>query len=102
MQKKLNGALLGPVDALFDGANDDTWPAIKKLLHRETKLAVAGLSLDLASFDIHEQNKAKMLESLEDYARGVVVSEAKEEAGRVLIRMKDRYLVLVTSNYFEI
>ncbi|XAR67631.1 hypothetical protein NMG60_11002472 [Bertholletia excelsa] len=93
-EKKLNGALLGPVDALFDGANDDTWPAIKRLLRRETKLAVAGLSLDLASFDIDERNKAKMLESLEDYARGVVESKAKEEAGRVLIHMKDRFTTL--------
>lgn len=28
--------------------------------------------------------------SLEDYARGAVEAKAREEAGRVLIRMKDR------------
>ncbi|KAK8629194.1 hypothetical protein V6N13_078046 [Hibiscus sabdariffa] len=36
-EAKLNEALSGPVEALLDGANDDTWPSIKKLLQRETE-----------------------------------------------------------------
>ncbi|KAF5931933.1 hypothetical protein HYC85_028104 [Camellia sinensis] len=93
-EKKLNEALLGPVDALLDGAGDDTWPAIRKLLRRETESAVFGLSAALSSFDMDEQTKDKMLNSLEDFARGIIESKAKEEAGRVLFRMKDRLLKL--------
>ncbi|KAL7162621.1 hypothetical protein ACSBR2_042997 [Camellia fascicularis] len=90
-EKKLNEALLGPVDALLDGAGDDTWPAIRKLLRRERESAVFGLSAALSSFDMDEQTKDKMLKSLEDFARGIIESKAKEEAGRVLFRMKDRF-----------
>ncbi|CAL5361233.1 unnamed protein product [Camellia sinensis] len=93
-EKKLNEALLGPVDALLDGAGDDTWPAIRKLLRRETESAVFGLSAALSSFDMDEQTKDKMLNSLKDFARGIIESKAKEEAGRVLFRMKDRLLKL--------
>lgn len=38
-----------------------------------------------------EESKDNMVLRLKDYARGVVEAKAKEEAGRVLIRMKDRY-----------
>lgn len=100
LQKKLNDALSGPVEALLDGAGDDTWPAIRKLLRRETESAVSGFSVALSSFDMDEQTTDKMLASLEDYARGVVELKTKEEAARVLIRMKDRYCVLVT--HYEI
>ncbi|KAL6966552.1 hypothetical protein U1Q18_032332 [Sarracenia purpurea var. burkii] len=89
LHKKLNDALSGHVEALLDGAGDDTWPAIRKLFRRETESAVSGFSVALSSFDMDEQTKGKMLASLEDYARGVVESKTKEEVGRVLIRMKD-------------
>ncbi|KAL0397002.1 UNVERIFIED_CONTAM: protein ROOT HAIR defective [Sesamum calycinum] len=88
---KLNEALSGPVEALLDGASDDTWPAIRKLLHRETEKAVNGFSSALSGFEIDDINKDKMLSRLEDHARGIVEGKAKEEAGRVLIRMKDSH-----------
>ena len=90
LQEKLKEALSGPVEALLDGANSETWPAIRKLLQRETESAVSGLSNALSGFDMYEETKIKMLASLQDYARGIVEAKAKEEAGRVLIRMKDR------------
>ncbi|GAB2293387.1 Cell wall protein rhd3 [Dionaea muscipula] len=93
-EAKLNDALLGPVDALLDSASDDTWPAIRKLLRRETQGAVSGLSSELSSFDMDEKTRDIMLAKLEDYARGVVESKAKEEAGRVLFRMKDRFTTM--------
>ncbi|THF95063.1 hypothetical protein TEA_029664 [Camellia sinensis var. sinensis] len=95
---KLNVALSGPVEALLDGAGDDTWPAIRKLLRRETESAVCGFSVALSAFDMDEQTKDRMLTSLEDYARGVVESKTKEEAGRVLIRMKDRFATLFSQD----
>ncbi|KAK9282342.1 hypothetical protein L1049_005258 [Liquidambar formosana] len=93
-EAKLNEALSGPVEALLDGASNVTWPAIRKLLERETESAVSGLSGALSGFDMDEQTRSKMLVSLEDYARGVVEAKAREEAGRVLIRMKDRFTTL--------
>ncbi|KAI9079208.1 hypothetical protein K1719_038813 [Acacia pycnantha] len=93
-QEKLKEALAGPVEALLDEANSDTWPAIRKLLGRETESAVSGFSAAISGYDMDEQTRQNMITSLEDYARGVVEAKAKEEAGRVLIRMKDRFTTL--------
>lgn len=90
LQEKLNEALSGPVEALLGGSNKETWPLIRKLLQRETESILSGLSTALSGFDMDEQTKKKTLTGLEDHARGVVEGKAKEEAGRVLIRMKDR------------
>uniref|UniRef100_M4EF29 GB1/RHD3-type G domain-containing protein n=1 Tax=Brassica campestris TaxID=3711 RepID=M4EF29_BRACM len=93
-QSKLNVALSGPVEALLDGANDEAWPAIRKLLKREAKLAVYGLSDALSGFDMDKETQNKMLTDLENYARGIVETKAKEEAGRALMRMKDRFATI--------
>ncbi|XP_047266124.1 protein ROOT HAIR DEFECTIVE 3 isoform X1 [Capsicum annuum] len=93
-ETKLNEALAGPVEALLDGAGDDTWAAIRKLLQRETETAVSGFSAALSGFEMDEESRDNMVFRLKDYARGVVESKAKEEAGRVLIRMKDRFSTL--------
>uniref|UniRef100_A0A6N2MPL1 GB1/RHD3-type G domain-containing protein n=1 Tax=Salix viminalis TaxID=40686 RepID=A0A6N2MPL1_SALVM len=93
-EAKLNEALSGPVEALLDGANSETWPTIKKLLQRETKSAVAGVSNALSGFDMDEQSMEKILTGLENYAKGVVEAKAREQAGRVLILMKDRFSIL--------
>ena len=78
------------MEALLESASDDTWPSIRQLLQLETQSALSGLSDDLSSFDMDEQEKEKMLAKLEYYARNVVETKAKEEASRVLIHMKDR------------
>lgn len=93
-EAKLNEALSGPVEALLDSASDETWPSIRKLLRRESQSAVSGLASDLSGFDLDEQTKGKMLAKLEDYARSVVEAKAREEAGRILIHMKDRFTTL--------
>ncbi|XP_043721814.1 protein ROOT HAIR DEFECTIVE 3-like [Telopea speciosissima] len=91
---KLNVSLSEPVEALLDAANDETWPAVRKLLKRETESAVSGLSSALAGFDIDEETVDKMLASIEDHARSLVEAKAREEAGRVLMRMKERFSTL--------
>ncbi|CAO2840185.1 unnamed protein product [Amaranthus hypochondriacus] len=93
-EAKLNEALVGPVEALLDGANDETWPSIRKLLRHETQSAVSGLASDLSGFDLDDETREKMLARIENYARGVVEGKAKEEAGKILIRMKDRFTIL--------
>nr|GLL23428.1 protein ROOT HAIR DEFECTIVE 3 homolog 1-like [Ipomoea trifida] len=90
-EKKLNEALSGPVESLLDGASDDTWPAIRKLLNRETEAAVSGASAALSGFKMDEEARNNILSKLKDYATGVVETKAKEEAGRVLSRMKERF-----------
>ncbi|KAL6005921.1 Cell wall protein rhd3 [Asimina triloba] len=90
-EEQLNGALVAPVEALLDAAGDDTWPSIKSLLKRETEKATSGLSSALSGFDIDQATFDKMLTKLENYARNVVETKAREEAGRVLIRMKDSH-----------
>lgn len=97
---KLNESLSGPVEALLDGANNETWPAIRKLLRRETESAISGFSDALYGFDMDEEMKEKMLASLENYAKGVVEAKAREESGRVLMRMKDRWHLLAI-NYLK-
>ncbi|OIT32241.1 PREDICTED: protein ROOT HAIR DEFECTIVE 3-like isoform X2 [Nicotiana attenuata] len=93
-ETKLNEALAGPVEALLDGASDDTWPAIRKLLQRETDTAVSGFAAALSGFEMDVESRENMVLRLKDYARGVVEAKTKEEAGRVLIRMKDRFSTL--------
>ncbi|XP_068652161.1 protein ROOT HAIR DEFECTIVE 3-like [Aristolochia californica] len=91
---QLNKALTEPVEALLDEARDDTWQAIRTLLQRETDAAVSEFSSALSGFDLDQSSVEKMLGELKDYARHVVESKAKEEAGRILIRMKDRFTTL--------
>ncbi|CAL9203938.1 unnamed protein product [Musa hybrid cultivar] len=93
---QLNRALSEPVEALLDAASDDTWPAIRELLQRETKSAISGFSSALLAFDLDQATVDKMILQLEEYAKSVVESKAKEEAGRVLIRMKDRFSTLLS------
>ncbi|XP_022891341.1 protein ROOT HAIR DEFECTIVE 3-like [Olea europaea var. sylvestris] len=97
-ETKLNKAISGPVEALFEGANNDTWLAIRKLIQREIETAVAGFSGALSGFEMDEETKDKMLLRLKEHARGLVESKAKEEAGRVLIRMKDRFSTLFSQD----
>lgn len=93
-EAKLNEALSGPVEALLEGANNETWSSIRKILLRETESAVTGFSGALSGFFLDEQSKEKMLAATKDHARGLVEAKAKEMAGRVLTHMKDRFTTL--------
>ncbi|KAH0452618.1 hypothetical protein IEQ34_019917 [Dendrobium chrysotoxum] len=93
-EEKLNKALSEPVEALLDAASDDMWPSIRRLLQRETKTALSDFASALSSFDIDQTTIEKLLAKLEEYARSVVESKAREEAGRVLMHMKDRFSTL--------
>ncbi|RAL42419.1 hypothetical protein DM860_017599 [Cuscuta australis] len=93
-ETKLNKALSGVVETLLDEANDKTWPEIRRLLARETEAAISDFSVALSSFAMDDETRGNMLSALRDHARGIVETKAKEEAGRVLIRMKDRFTTL--------
>ncbi|GJS71269.1 root hair defective 3-like protein isoform X1 [Tanacetum coccineum] len=93
-ESKLKEALDGPVGALLEGGGDDTWPAIRKLFHHETKVAVSEFSVALSGFELDAQVNEEMLIKLENFARGIVEGKTKEEAAKALYRMKERFTSL--------
>ncbi|KAD2806269.1 hypothetical protein E3N88_39646 [Mikania micrantha] len=90
-ESKLKEALYGPVESLLEGANDDTWPAIRKLFSRVTETTVSEFSFALSGFELDEQEKEDMVSKLENFARGLVEGKTREEAAKVLYHMKERF-----------
>lgn len=90
MQKNLTEALSGPVESLFEVGDEDTWASIRRLLKCETEAAVLKFSTAIAGFEMDQAAVDTMVQNLRSYARNVVVKKAREEAGKVLICMKDR------------
>ncbi|KAF5810436.1 putative P-loop containing nucleoside triphosphate hydrolase [Helianthus annuus] len=93
-ESNLKNALYGPVEALLEGAAADTWPAIRKLLRNETKTALSKFSKALAGFEMDEDAKKNLISRLEGYAIDVVEGKAKEEAGKVVHSMKERFTTI--------
>ncbi|KAI6671786.1 hypothetical protein NL676_006671 [Syzygium grande] len=90
-KEKLNEALSGPLDALLDGANSETWSIV---LLCETISAVTGFSGALSGLGMDEQSKEKLLAGITDHARGVVEAQARQESEKVLRRKRDRIVTL--------
>ncbi|XP_020274444.1 protein ROOT HAIR DEFECTIVE 3 homolog 2-like isoform X2 [Asparagus officinalis] len=90
-ENKLTEALAAPVESLFDTGGKDTWASIRKLYKRETENAISWLSTSLRGFELDRVTLDSMVTDLRNYARGIVGKKAKEEAGKVLMRMKDRF-----------
>ena len=78
------------MESLLEFGGKDTWPSIRKLLRRETDAAISGFSTAVSGFELDEETFNKMVQNLKDYATTMVEKKAREEAGKVLIRMKDR------------
>lgn len=93
-EKQLTDMLSGPVEALFEAGENDAWTSIRKLLKRETEVAVSEFSTAVASFELDKPTIDKMVQNLREYGRNVVEKKAREEAGKVLIRMKDRFTTI--------
>ncbi|KVI12326.1 Root hair defective 3 GTP-binding [Cynara cardunculus var. scolymus] len=93
-ESKAKEVLYAPVEALLEGAAEDTWPAIRKLLRNETKTVVSEFSDALKGFEMDEDAKKNLLSRLENFARDVVEGKAKEEAGKALNRMKERFTTI--------
>ncbi|XP_021827160.1 protein ROOT HAIR DEFECTIVE 3 homolog 1-like isoform X2 [Prunus avium] len=91
-EANLRELLSGPVEALLKQANNMTWPTIRRRLREAHESAFSGSAAAISGFDMDEQTKAKIDASLEKYVRRMVEDKAKEEAGRVLIHMKERFV----------
>jgi len=90
MQTKLTKALTKPVESLFESDGKDTWLSVRELFKRETEAAASEFSASIAGFELDEETVERMEQNLREYARKVVENKAREEAGKILIRMKDR------------
>ncbi|XP_060175649.1 protein ROOT HAIR DEFECTIVE 3 homolog 2-like isoform X1 [Lycium barbarum] len=90
-EKQITAALAEPVESLFEVGGSETWASIRKLLKRETDVAISCFSPALSGFELDQGAFDRMLQNLKDYARSVVEKKAREEAGKVLMRMKDRF-----------
>lgn len=90
-EKDLETAIGEPTCSLLDAASPDTWPAISELLEHEVQVARLRLSAAIAGFEPSGIEEASMLDALSKYGRSIVEKKAREEAGRVVIQMKDRF-----------
>ncbi|KDP33110.1 hypothetical protein JCGZ_13554 [Jatropha curcas] len=90
-EKKLSDALTQPVESLFEAGGKDTWASIRRLLKRETEVALSEFSTALAGFELDKAAVDTLVQNLREHARNIVEKKAREEAGKVLIRMKDRF-----------
>ncbi|KAL5731582.1 hypothetical protein ACHQM5_004294 [Ranunculus cassubicifolius] len=93
-EKRLTEALSAPVESLLEASGKDTWASIRKLLRQETKTSLANFQTALSGFELDQATYNKMVLDLQQFARSVVEKKAKEEAGKVLIHMKDRFSTL--------
>ncbi|XP_041028943.1 protein ROOT HAIR DEFECTIVE 3 homolog 2-like isoform X2 [Juglans microcarpa x Juglans regia] len=90
-EKQLALALTEPVESLLEAGQNDAWASIRKLLKRETQVAVSEFSATIAGFELDQATLDKMMQDLRDCARSLVEKKARDDAGKVLIRMKDRF-----------
>ncbi|KAK7850241.1 protein root hair defective 3 like protein 2 [Quercus suber] len=89
--KQLTLALNEPVESLLEAGRRDTWASIRKLLKRETEVVVSDFSKTIAGFELKQTTVDSMVQNLRDYAINLVRKKAREDAGKVLICMKDRF-----------
>ncbi|KAF7842496.1 protein ROOT HAIR DEFECTIVE 3-like protein 2-like isoform X1 [Senna tora] len=89
-ENQLAKALSEPVESLFEAGGNDTWLSIRKLLKRETEATTTEFLASISGYELDQESINRMQQNLRDYARKVVENKAREEAGKILIRMKDR------------
>ncbi|XP_020987830.1 protein ROOT HAIR DEFECTIVE 3 homolog 1 isoform X1 [Arachis duranensis] len=88
-KEKLKEALSGSIEKeLSNGDIIDPWRSIREVLRNEMESTVSQLITPLTRLGMDGCTRKKMIESLEDYARGVVEEKVRNEAKNVLMRMK--------------
>ncbi|XP_072992138.1 protein ROOT HAIR DEFECTIVE 3 homolog 2-like isoform X2 [Typha latifolia] len=90
-ESKLTKTLSEPVELLLEAAGQDTWASIRQLYRLETEKAASAFSTSISGFELDKETCDMMILDLKDYARSVVEKRAREEAGKVLMHMKDRF-----------
>ncbi|KAF8092028.1 hypothetical protein N665_0427s0009 [Sinapis alba] len=90
-KKRLTQALSEPVESLLEACGKETWPSIRTLLKRETEAAVTDFLDVVTGFELDHATIDAMVQNLKDYSKSLVEKKAREEAAKILIRMKDRF-----------
>ncbi|KAM1430319.1 hypothetical protein ACFX2I_046398 [Malus domestica] len=88
---KLERSLSGPVKALLERPNNETWPTLRKILPQEIESVLSGCCTAFPGFDMDDQTKGKIRATLEEHARHEVKAKAIEEAEGVLIHMRESF-----------
>lgn len=83
-------ALAAPIESLLDFASSDTWSSIRNLYKSAMEKAVSELLATFSGFELDRVTLDSMVTELRIYGKSVVEKKVREEAGKVLIRMKDR------------
>ncbi|KAK4399503.1 protein ROOT HAIR defective [Sesamum angolense] len=89
-EKRLSLALSEPLESLLKLVGQ-TWVSVRSLLKRESDAAASNFFSAVSGFELDQEIVDKMLHDLKEYARKLVERKSREEAGKVLIRMKDRF-----------
>ncbi|TKW01357.1 hypothetical protein SEVIR_8G174100v4 [Setaria viridis] len=95
-EKLLSDALAGPVQSLLETGERDSWACIRRLYRRETENAALAFSASLSEFDLDQTISSEMVSDLRKHARSVVEMKSREEAGNVLLRMKERFFTVLS------
>ncbi|XP_051181061.1 protein ROOT HAIR DEFECTIVE 3 homolog 2 isoform X1 [Lolium perenne] len=95
-EKKLLDALSGPVQSILETGNRNSWASIRRLYRRETENAILRFLNSLSEYELDQTASAQMVLELREYARCTVEKKAREEAGNVLMRMKERFSTVLS------
>jgi hypothetical protein len=90
-KKKLSDKLGGPVQFILENGERDAWASVRRLYRRETENAALELSASVSEFELDQATFNKMASDLREHARRAVEMKAREEAGNVLMPMKERF-----------
>ncbi|XP_062197057.1 protein ROOT HAIR DEFECTIVE 3 homolog 2-like [Phragmites australis] len=90
-EKKLSDTLAGPVQSRLETGEKDSWASIRRVYRRETENAALAFSTSLSEFELDQTTSNKMVSDLREHARSIVEMKAREEAGNVLLHMKERF-----------
>ncbi|KAH8492681.1 hypothetical protein H0E87_022053 [Populus deltoides] len=92
-KKQITLALAKRVESLLEAGERVTWTSIRNLFERNTEAAVSEFSDAAVSFSLHSSEIDTKLQRLREHARNLLEMKAREaaDAGRVLMRMKDRF-----------
>lgn len=82
------------MESLFDATGIDTWASIRKIYRQEVANAISTFTTALSGFELVGAQSETMISNLKDYARSIIEKKSREEAGKVLMHMKDRYFFI--------
>ncbi|KAM0866225.1 hypothetical protein ACQ4PT_042766 [Festuca glaucescens] len=95
-EKKLLDALSGPVQSILETGERNSWASIRRLYRRETENAILRFLNSLSEYELDQTVSSQMVFELREHARCTVEKKAREEAGNVLMRMKERFSTVLS------